>query len=130
MQQPALRPRTRRVLGFDATCRQLTKVAARTAVAVALGAAALTVAPGSASAAQARPAQQTAAAPAAVCGYNDNIDGWAQWINCGSYSHLIETWALGVSQSFQCVAAHSTYTLGPTWFISSSKYAGGVGCTP
>ncbi|MFI9831136.1 hypothetical protein ACIHIX_26060 [Streptomyces sp. NPDC051913] len=79
---------------------------------------------------QAQAADQTAAAPAAICGYNDNIDGWAQWINCGNYSHLIETWALGASQSFQCVAAHSTYTLGPTWFISSSKYAGGVGCTP
>lgn len=83
-------------------------------------------------ASQAQAAEQTAAAaaPAAVCGYNDNIDGVTQWINCANYSHLIETWALGVSQSFQCVAAHSTYTLGPTWFISSSKYAGGVGCTP
>ncbi|MFK4105613.1 hypothetical protein ACI2L1_37235 [Streptomyces sp. NPDC019531] len=79
---------------------------------------------------QAQAAEQTATAPAAVCGYNDNIDGWAQWINCGNYNHLIETWALGASQSFQCVRAHSTYTLGPTWFISSSTYAGGVGCTP
>ncbi|MCX5206134.1 hypothetical protein OG897_32600 [Streptomyces sp. NBC_00237] len=79
---------------------------------------------------QAQASPRAAAAPAEICGYNDNLGGQAVWINCGNFNHLIETWALGASQSFQCVAAHSRYYLGPTWFISSSKYAGGVGCKP
>lgn len=79
------------------------------------------------------PAQATERPTAAAepnCGYNDNFNGRAVWRNCGNFNHLIETWALGASKSYQCVAAYSTYTLGPTWFISSSTYAGGEGCTP
>lgn len=74
--------------------------------------------------------ERPAAAAEPHCGYNDNFNGQAVWRNCGNFNHLIETWALGASKSHQCVAAHSTYSLGPTWFISSSTYAGGEGCRP
>ncbi|WP_055564318.1 hypothetical protein [Streptomyces atriruber] len=96
-----------------------------TAAALGLALSGLLVMPTSAQA-----AERPTAAAEPNCGYTDNWGGRAVWRNCGNFNHLIETWALGASKSYQCVAAHSTYTLGPTWFISSSKYADGVGCTP
>ncbi|MDW4903196.1 hypothetical protein RB625_32810 [Streptomyces californicus] len=96
-----------------------------TAAALGLALSSLVLMPASAQA-----AERPTAAAEPNCGYNDNYGGRAVWRNCGNFSHLIETWALGASKSYQCVAAYSTYTLGPTWFISSSKYAGGENCRP
>lgn len=66
---------------------------------------------------------------ALVCGYNDNDgDGNAVWRNCGNFNHRIKTTTWFGTESYQCVAAHSNYHLGPTWFIDNSVYDGGEGC--
>jgi len=77
--------------------------------------------------------QQTAnesATAALVCGYNDNDgSGSAVYRHCGPTTVRVETTDFVGTRSFQCVAPGDT-DLGPTWFISFSRYVGGVNCSP
>ncbi|MCW8382153.1 hypothetical protein [Streptomyces justiciae] len=81
-----------------------------------------TASAGAAAAAPAGPERPASAA--AVCGYNDNINGRALWRNCSNDGDYIRTTNFIGGESYQCTAAHSDHDLGPTWFIDHSVLLG------
>ncbi|GHH63813.1 DUF6355 family natural product biosynthesis protein [Lentzea cavernae] len=69
----------------------------------------------------------TGTASAAVCGYNDDIDGRAVYNHCGSTNVMIEYTIFSGGHGQMCVPP-GLRDMGPSWLVSNAWYIGSPNC--
>lgn len=64
----------------------------------------------------------------AVCGYNDNINGYAVYRHCGDFNIVIYVDSHWPFTDFYTCVPPGDWVLGATWLYNFAYYAGGHHC--